>query len=116
MKKIDWSRIGRLGKRLKEASSVDLDDIERIAIALMASGASRPELVDGIGAALEDAIDWRILVPGLAGELLEVAEDPAIRVLATQIARELRKTWRKLSDDERSAWMTRMLSTVADAA
>ncbi len=114
MKKIEWTRIGQIGKRLKEACSIELEDVERIAVALMASGANRKELASGIEAVLEDVIDWTVLLPGPAGLLLERAEDPALRMLAGLIAKSLRRTWKKLKRDEQAGWAAALLEAAAD--
>lgn len=112
--RVDWSRY-RLLIRLREASSLDLADLERVALALLSSGASRADLARALQGVLDGMVEWTVLVPGLGGRLLERAERVALALLAAEIARALSQTWERLSASERGAWVADLLTAAADA-
>lgn len=101
--------LGRALERLQQSSDLDLAATLRDGLVALASGASVRELADLLEVALEDAFDWRELIPGPIGQLIERAEDVPLRLAALQLARKLTAQWQKLDDAGRLSWLESLL-------
>jgi len=82
---------------------------------VLAFGGDRQDVVDALEQFFEDLIDFEELFLGTAGRILEQLDNPLNRLAANHAAKTIAKTWRRLSKDERTAWLTRLAEQLAQS-
>lgn len=101
--------------RIIDSSGLSLDDAERLAVVLFASGGRRRELVQALDALLDDAVQWEEVLPTPFGTLAEKVAAPLRGLVAREIAGRLWARWVALTEDERTAWATELIQAAADS-
>lgn len=65
----------------KILDALPLDELLELARKLLQAGVSRDVVIDELVALADSLVDWRTIVRGLGGELLEAADGPVARAV-----------------------------------
>lgn len=65
----------------KILDALPLDELLELARKLLGAGVSRDVVIDELVALADRLVDWRTIVRGLGGELLEAADGPVARAV-----------------------------------
>lgn len=69
----------------KLLGGLPLDKIRELVTVLLSSGVPEDQIVAEVSAMIDGLVDWRSVVKGLGGELLEAADGPLATAIVTLI-------------------------------